>query len=54
MQNRTGVERSGREASEASEFDRYADYEDGDALVICDRRNARAWLRSDATTTLDP
>jgi hypothetical protein len=35
--------------------DRYAAYEDGAALVICDRRNPAAWIRAApaATTTLD-
>jgi len=54
MQNRTRAERIGGDTHGTAEFDRYADYEDGEALVICDRRNARAWLRSDATTTVDP
>lgn len=54
MQDRTGAERIDDADGETDEFDRYADYEDDGALVICDRRNARAWLRSDATTTLEP
>jgi len=54
MQNRTRVDRADGDPPESIEFDRYADYEDGGALVICDRRNARAWLRSDTTTALDP
>jgi hypothetical protein len=52
MQNRPRTERV--DADERTEFDRYADYEDGGVLVICDRHNACAWLKSDATVTLDP
>lgn len=29
-------------------------YEDDDALVICDKQDPTAWIRSDSTTTLDP
>ncbi|RMB23792.1 DUF7331 family protein [Haloplanus aerogenes] len=54
MQNRTRAERVDGDIAETTEFDRYADYEDDGALVICDRRNARAWLKSDATTTVEP
>ncbi|GAB3326516.1 MULTISPECIES: DUF7331 family protein [Haloplanus] len=35
-------------------LDRYAGYEDGDEFVVCDRRDARAWLRSDTVVSLDP
>lgn len=52
MQNRPRTERV--DADERDECHRYADYEDGAALVICDRHNARAWLKSDATVTVDP
>jgi hypothetical protein len=52
MQYRPRADRA--DADEGADFDRYADYEDDGALVVCDRRNARAWLKSDATTTLDP
>jgi hypothetical protein len=31
-----------------------ASYEDGDAFVVCDRKNPQAWIRSDAVTDLDP
>lgn len=34
------------------DLDEYASYEDGDRYVICDRSNAKAWIRSDVTTTL--
>jgi hypothetical protein len=53
MRNRTRANRTGDDA-EGTESDRYAGYEDDGALVICDRRNARAWIRSDATTRVDP
>lgn len=35
------------------DLDRYASYEDGDGLVVCDRENPNAWLRSDAVTDLE-
>jgi hypothetical protein len=53
MRNRTRADRTGDDAKR-TESDRYAGYEDDGALVICDRRNARAWLKSDAATTVDP
>lgn len=30
----------------------YTSYEDGDGYVICDKRNAKAWIRSDVTETI--
>lgn len=41
---------------EPIDYDRYAAYEGGSALVICDRKNPAAWIRAApaATTTLDP
>jgi len=38
------------------DLDDYAAYEDGAALVICDRTNPNAWIRAEraATTTPDP
>jgi hypothetical protein len=35
-------------------LDRYAGYDDGDDHVVCDRTDARAWIRSDTVVTLDP
>lgn len=34
-------------AQDATEYDQFASYEDGDAIVICDRREPQAWIRSD-------
>lgn len=39
---------------EPIDLDDYTAYEDGAALVICDRTNPRAWIRTAATATLDP
>ncbi|WP_299332486.1 DUF7331 family protein [Haloplanus sp.] len=41
---------------EPIDFDRYAAYEDGVALVVCDRTNPTAWMRAEPTAvaTLDP
>ena len=30
-------------------LDGYTSYEDGDYLVVCDRENPNAWIRSDET-----
>ncbi|MFB6236261.1 MAG: hypothetical protein ABEH81_14870 [Halopenitus sp.] len=35
------------------QYDQYTGYEDDGALVICDRTNPRAWIRSETTTKLD-
>lgn len=37
----------------ASNRNRVASYEDGDAFVVCDRKNAQAWIRSNTVTDLD-
>lgn len=31
----------------ATEYEQFASYEDGDAIVICDRKKPQAWIRSD-------
>lgn len=28
----------------------FTSYQDGDGLVICDKQNPKAWIRSDETT----
>lgn len=45
----TEVEQS---APEKPEFDRFASYEDGDDLVICDRKNPKAWIKSDTVSSV--
>lgn len=35
------------------DLDRYTSYEQDTDLVICDRKNPQAWIKSDTTTTLD-
>lgn len=37
----------------ASDLDGVASYEDGDAFVVCDRKNTQAWIRSNTVTDLD-
>ncbi|WP_170977370.1 DUF7331 family protein [Halorussus salinisoli] len=37
---------------ERIDFDDYASYEEADALVICERENANAWVKSDVTVEL--
>lgn len=34
-------------AQHATEYEQFASYEDGDAIVICDRKKPQAWIRSD-------
>lgn len=38
---------------EVPDLDGVTDYEDGDHLVICDRENPRAWIRSQDVWTLE-
>jgi len=38
---------------ERIDFDDYASYEEGASLVICDRQNANAWVKSDVTAELE-
>ena len=35
-------------------LDGYTSYEDGKYLVVCDRENPNAWIRSDGTVELQP
>ncbi len=37
----------------ATDADRYVSYDDGDATVICDRRDATAWIRSSVVVPLE-
>ncbi|WP_251341410.1 DUF7331 family protein [Haloplanus halophilus] len=53
MENRPRSVRTAREP-DPPDLDRYAGYDDGDERVVCDRRDARAWIRSDTVVTLDP
>lgn len=36
---------------EKPDFEHVASYEDGDDLVICDRMNPKAWIKSDTVTS---
>lgn len=40
-------------STDTPDLDRYTSYEDGDAVVVCDRENPRAWIRSGTTATLE-
>lgn len=35
------------------DYDRFASYEDGNDVVICDRKNPKAWIKSDTVTQTD-
>lgn len=37
---------------DGTEYEQFASYEDGDAVVICDRREPQAWIRSDAVVAV--
>lgn len=34
------------------DYDDYASYEEGDSLVVCDRENANAWVKSDSSVEI--
>ncbi|WP_433623650.1 DUF7331 family protein [Halomicrococcus sp. NG-SE-24] len=36
---------------EVPNLDDFAGYEDGESYVVCDKTNAKAWVRSDVTKT---
>lgn len=38
---------------EVPDLDGFTSYEDGNALVVCDRKNTNAWVRSDVTYELE-
>lgn len=35
------------------DFDEYASYEENDSLVVCDRTNANAWVKSDVSMAVE-
>lgn len=37
---------------EVNSLDRYASYEEGNSVVVCDRKNAKAWIKSDVSAGL--
>jgi hypothetical protein len=41
-------------AHHQTDFSRVTSYADGDSVVICDRKNPTAWIRSDVTTSQQP
>lgn len=43
-----------RQRSAEERFDEYVSYEDGSALVICDRSETTAWVRSEMTVAIEP
>jgi hypothetical protein len=52
MQNRSRSIGTDRDPDPAG-LDRYAGDDDCDAFVVCDRRDARAWVRSETVVSLD-
>lgn len=53
MERTEAVEHPSLDA-ETPDFDRYASYEDGDHVVVCDRKEPTAWLRSTVAVDLRP
>lgn len=51
-ENQSRAAEPARAEPECIDFEDYASYEEGDSLVVCDRENANAWLKSDVTTEL--
>lgn len=39
--------------TEVNSLDRYASYEDDDSVVVCDRKNAKAWVKSDVSVGVE-
>ncbi|MFB6102152.1 MAG: hypothetical protein ABEJ73_06255 [Haloplanus sp.] len=55
MQNGTRAEWHAVDGNpEPVDFDRYTSYEEATKTVVCDRRNARAWISADTVVALDP
>ncbi|WP_306056631.1 DUF7331 family protein [Natronococcus wangiae] len=46
--NQNSHQETVRDEPAVPEFDAYVSYDDDGATVICDRRNAAAWIRSTA------
>lgn len=36
-----------------TDLENVTSYDDGDRVVVCDRKNAQAWIRSDTVIDLD-
>lgn len=52
MYEDTRLERHDGPSTDRTDFDRYTSYDDEGSLVICDRTNPSAWIRSDETESL--
>lgn len=50
--NHSHAVETARDGPNSIDFDDYASYEDGDSLVVCDRENANAWVKSDLSVEL--
>lgn len=53
MQTEITAEQVEQTEPEGADLDRFTSYEDGDTLVICDRKNPDAWIRADVTDDLE-
>lgn len=53
MQEQTPVPAVDSETPSEPDFDRFTSYEDGNDLVICDRKNPKAWIKSDTVSHAD-
>jgi hypothetical protein len=53
IENHTRGVEPAQAGPDRTDFDEYASYEEGDSLVVCDRTNANAWVKSDVTVTFE-
>lgn len=53
MHGRTKQSPSSERQPTSPDHDRFTSYEQDDDLVICDRKNPQAWIKSDTTTSLE-
>lgn len=53
MRSRTTESLQTEQQPTRPDLDRYASYEQESDLVICDRKNPQAWIKSDTTSGLD-
>lgn len=54
MRERTKQVEVERVEPQITELEQFASYEDGDGVVICDRKAPNAWVRSDTTARIEP
>ncbi|WP_205427727.1 hypothetical protein [Halorussus sp. MSC15.2] len=51
-ETQTHTVETARTEPDRTDFDDYASYEENDSLVVCDRQNPNAWVKSDVTAEI--